>query len=135
MSPIPSDRNVVFFDGLCGLCNGFIDFLMKFDSSKSFYFSPLQSDFAKTTLPFELTQDIKTIVVLIDGQIYKKAEAVFKVLQKLGGMWSLISILRVLPSPLLNFGYDLVAANRYSLFGKKETCRIPTPDERQRFLL
>ena len=135
MSANNFDRNVVFFDGLCGLCNGFIDFVMKFDSRKSFYFSPLQSEYARNTLPAELTQDLKTVVAFIDGKTYKKSEAVFKVLQKLGGMWSFISLLRILPSSLSNFGYDLVAANRYSLFGKKETCRLPTPEERLRFLL
>jgi predicted DCC family thiol-disulfide oxidoreductase YuxK len=126
---------VVFFDGVCGLCNGFVDFVIKHDSKKSFHFSPLQSDYAKQMLSTELTNDLKTVVVQIEGKIYKKSEAVFEVLKNLGAPWSMAVMLQILPSSLLNWAYDLIASNRYRLFGKKSTCRIPTPEERERFIL
>lgn len=127
--------NVIFFDGYCGLCNGFIDFMLKVDRHNVFRFSPLQSDFAKGQLPDEDITDLKSVVVLIDGQIYRKAPAVFAALQKVGGPWKALSLLRVLPAGFLNFGYDLVAENRYRLFGKRLTCRLPTAEEKLKFLL
>ena len=126
---------IIFFDGVCGLCNGFIDFIMKVDKKDLFSFSPLQSDFAAKMLPPEKVQNLDSVVVIIDGQIHTKSKAVLEVLNTLGGRWKLISILGVLPKGLLNIGYDLVASNRYKIFGKKETCRIPTPEERERFIL
>ena len=126
---------VIFFDGYCGLCNGFIDFMMKIDRSAKFKFSPLQSDFARSTLRSEDVNDLKSLVVLIDGKFYRKAPGVLRALAELGGTWKLISILRILPSGLLNLGYDVVAQNRYRLFGKSDTCRLPTPVEKTRFIL
>jgi len=126
---------VIFFDGYCGLCNGFIDFMMRIDKKGLFKFSPLQSDYAKVNLPASDVDDLKSVVVLIDGKAYRKSEAVFKALEELGGIWKASSLLRSLPGSLTNFGYDLVAENRYKIFGKKETCRLPTPEERSRFIL
>ncbi len=130
-----SHDKIIFFDGVCGLCNGFIDFVIKHDQEKKFKFSPLQSDFAKTTLGSEFTQDLKTVIVLINKKKFSKSSAVFEVLRELGNLWSVFLIFKFLPTKLNNFFYDLIASNRYSLFGKKETCRIPTPEERSRFIL
>lgn len=127
--------NVIFFDGLCGLCNGFVDFIMKIDRKGSFKFSPLQSEYARTHLPPEYTQDLSTVIVQIDGMNYRKSQAVLKVFKELGGVWSILSLARILPEGFSNSIYDLIARNRYRLFGQKETCRLPTPEERQRFIL
>jgi predicted DCC family thiol-disulfide oxidoreductase YuxK len=126
---------VIFFDGYCGLCNGFIDFVMKIDKKGVFKFSPLQSEFAKAHLKPEDIEQLKSVVVLIDGNTFRKAPGVMKVFKELNGMWKAFSALGILPSGFLNFGYDLVAENRYRLFGKRETCRLPTPEERTRFIL
>lgn len=126
---------VIFFDGYCGLCNGFIDFMMKVDKNAIFKFSPLQSDYAKANLPLSDVEDLKSVVVLIDGQTYRKSEGVLKALGELGGIWKLSSLVGSLPSGVLNKGYDLVAQNRYKIFGKRESCRLPTPEERARFIL
>lgn len=125
---------VIFFDGVCGLCNGFIDFIMKIDTEKKFHFSPLQSEYAQKNLPPEFTRDLKSVVYKENDHCYSKSEAVLKVLTELGGIWKLASLGKLLPSPFLNWGYDLVAENRYKIFGKKETCRLPTPEERSRFV-
>ncbi len=126
---------IIFFDGYCGLCNGFVDFIIKFDKKAVFKFSPLQSDFAKSKLPATDIQDLKTVVVYIDGQTYRKAEAALKALAQLGWPWKGLLIFTLLPEKILNLFYDLIAANRYRLFGKRETCRLPTPEERERFIL
>ncbi len=129
------DMNVIYFDGVCGLCNGFIDFIMKIDKRKQFHFSPLQSEHAKKNLPPEFVQDLDSVIVQIDGKTLQKSKAVFAVLKKMGGVWEMASAMGVFPESVLNKAYDMVAKNRYRLFGKKESCRLPTPDERSRFLL
>lgn len=127
--------NVIYFDGVCGLCNGFIDFIMKIDRDQKFHFSPLQSEHAQTNLPAEHVRDLDSVVVQIDGQTFRKSKAVFAVLKKLGGVWGFASVVGILPEGLLNKGYDLVAENRYKIFGKKDSCRLPSSEERSRFLL
>jgi predicted DCC family thiol-disulfide oxidoreductase YuxK len=127
--------NIIYFDGVCGLCNGFVDFIMKMDKKSKFHFSPLQSEHAKNNLPLEYIQDLDSVVVQIDGKTLKKSKAVFAVLKKLGGIWGIVAVAGVLPEGILNRAYDMVAENRYKVFGKKDTCRFPTPEERRRFLL
>jgi predicted DCC family thiol-disulfide oxidoreductase YuxK len=129
------NKNVIFFDGVCGLCNGLVDFIMRVDEKKIFKFSPLQSDFAHRVLPLEDVRDLHSIVVMVDGQKAIKARAVISIFQKLGGPYGLLAVFKTLPDPLLNWAYDLVAKNRYRLFGTKDSCRLPTPDERSQFLL
>jgi predicted DCC family thiol-disulfide oxidoreductase YuxK len=126
---------VIFFDGYCGLCNGFVDFMMKVDSKGVFNFSPLQGEFAKSHLSQSDILDLKSVVILIDGKTYRKAKGVFKALGELGGFWKAFLILNIIPTPILNSFYDMVATNRYRLFGKRATCRLPTQEERNRFIL
>lgn len=128
-------ESVIFFDGVCGLCNGFVDFVIQVDKNQVFKFSPLQSDFAKAHLPEHDISELKSVVLIKNGRTYRKSEAVFEVFKSLGGTWSALSWFKILPQPLRNQGYDLVAKYRYKIFGKKETCRLPTPEERQRFIL
>ncbi len=126
---------IIFFDGYCGLCNGFVDFIIKIDKNAVFKFSPLQSEFAKTKLSQSDVEDLKSVIVLINNQTYRKAEAALKALAELGWPWKILLIFSLLPEKVLNLFYDLIAANRYRIFGKRETCRLPTPEERERFIL
>jgi predicted DCC family thiol-disulfide oxidoreductase YuxK len=125
---------IIFFDGVCGLCNGFIDFVLKIDKKNQFHFSALQSDFAVKNLPEEYTKDLKSVVYMNDGKVYVKSKAVINILSEIGGPWRIFSSAKILPYSLLNTAYDLVATNRYRVFGKKETCRIPTQEERSKFI-
>lgn len=125
----------IFFDGVCGLCNGFINFIIKIDKRQVFTFSPLQSEFAKKHIPEQHIKDLTSVIYLKDGQQFSKSKAVIEILCDIGGPWKLAAIGRSIPSAIQNKAYDLVAANRYKLFGKKETCRLPTPEERERFLI
>jgi predicted DCC family thiol-disulfide oxidoreductase YuxK len=129
------NEKIIFFDGYCGLCNGFVDFVLKHDRHQVFKFSPLQSDFAQANLPPEYVQDLSSVVVSIDGHHFRKSKAVFAVFNYLGPGWKLLFPFGFLPAPVLNYGYDLVAKNRYRFFGKRETCRLPSPQERSRFIL
>jgi predicted DCC family thiol-disulfide oxidoreductase YuxK len=130
-----NENKVIFFDGVCGLCNGFVDFILRVDTKSLFKFSPLQSEYARSCLKANYTSDLKTVVLLKEDRIFTKSAAVFEVFNSLGGGWKVISIFKFLPSNFTNYFYDIIASNRYNIFGKKETCRIPTPDERSRFIL
>lgn len=133
--PLPIGKNVIFFDGVCGLCNRFVDFVMSIDDDNEFLFSPLQGEFAKRVLPIEYTRDMKSVVLLKNsGDLYNQSNAVIEILGEIGGIWSLAKVANILPQGILDKAYDLVAENRYNMFGKRETCRIPTPEERSKFI-
>lgn len=126
---------VVFFDGVCGLCNWSVDFLLRRDTRRRLWFAPLQGETAAARLGTRPDQDYSTIVLLDAGQRWERSDAVARILQHIGGIWGLAGwLLHVIPRPLRNLGYRIVASNRYSLFGKKSACRMPTPEERSRFL-
>lgn len=127
--------NVVYFDGVCGLCNRFVDFVLSRDRRGSIRFAPLQGETAKLR-PNEEVANISTVVWSdASGHEFLRSAAAVRVLWKLGGVWWLIGwLLWLIPLPLRDLGYRIIAANRYRLFGKKETCRLPTPAERARFL-
>jgi predicted DCC family thiol-disulfide oxidoreductase YuxK len=126
---------VIFFDGVCGLCNNFVDFVLKVDKKRLYKFSPLQSEFARNHLPLTLTEDMKSVVLFDEGKIFIKSEAVVKILSDIGGAWKIATFARLLPKFISDKAYDMVAENRYKLFGRKETCRLPTPEERSRFVI
>ncbi|MCU4743068.1 thiol-disulfide oxidoreductase DCC family protein [Halobacteria archaeon AArc-m2/3/4] len=137
---IPDDRSIILFDGVCNLCNGFVQFVVPRDPEGQFHFASLQSDVGQALLAdHDLPTDELESVVLIDGEdSYVKSAAVVRVLASLGGVYTLFSPFRYLPRPIRDLGYDLVAANRYRLFGKKEQCQLPSQSEsaemRARFL-
>lgn len=128
-------KSIVFFDGVCGLCNTSVDWILKKDKSALHVFSPLQGSAASLALsPFEL-RDLSTIVLLKKGRLYKRSEAIAEILIELPGFWRWAGyFLKRIPLPLRDLGYDLIAKSRYTLFGKKEFCRIPTAEERSRFI-
>jgi predicted DCC family thiol-disulfide oxidoreductase YuxK len=133
--PSQTDSPIVFFDGICGFCNHSINWLIVRDVKHLLRFAPLQGSTAQNRLPVELRQNLDTLVLLSEGRLYTRTAAVCRILNLLGGRWKLAGILLwLIPSPLRDLGYRLVAKIRYRLFGKRETCRLPTPDERSLFL-
>lgn len=125
--------DVVFFDGICGLCNHFIDFLFRHDSKKCLRFSPLQGQFIKTSLASPLS-DAETIVLLKGNKVFTKSRAVIESVAALGGIWILVRAIYIFPSGIRDLIYDKVARHRYKWFGKKEVCRLPKLEEKQSFL-
>lgn len=132
---VVAESPVIFFDGVCGLCNWSVNFVLKHDRRRLFRFATLQGETARNWLQIVPDQPLNS-VVLVDAQgAHSKSDAVGRILTRLGGLWTIPGwMLRCTPRPLRNWGYDLVARHRYQWFGKKETCRLPTPDERSRFL-
>jgi predicted DCC family thiol-disulfide oxidoreductase YuxK len=128
-------EHLLFFDGVCGLCNRTVDFLLSRDNKKRLNFASLQGETARRLLSREDVTDPDTILLKTPAAVLRRSAAVVRVLWLLGGRWWLLgTLLWLIPLPLRDLGYRWVAASRYRLFGKKESCRVPTPEERSRFL-
>ena len=127
---------IILFDGVCNLCNGFVQFVIKQDTKAKFKFCSLQSETAKKILSdYHLNPDQLNSVVLIANQkIYTKSDAALKIAQLLGGVWLATSVLFIIPKFLRDSFYNLIAKNRYRWFGKSDTCMLPSHDMRSRFM-
>jgi predicted DCC family thiol-disulfide oxidoreductase YuxK len=127
---------ILLFDGVCNFCSGTVSFVIRRDPRAQFRFAALQSDAGRTLLEHHgLSQnEFDTAVVVRDGRAYTKSDAALEVVRHLRTPWSWLFVLRIVPKPIRNFIYDRVAKHRYSLFGRKDECLIPSPDVRQRFL-
>lgn len=128
--------SVILFDGICHLCNGFVDFVIARDPAAHFRFASLQSAAARRVLSdVNAEHPLPDSFVLVeDGRLFMRSDAALRIARRLGVPWSLAYGLTVLPRPLRDWAYDIVARNRYHWFGKRETCRVPTPGLRRRFL-
>jgi predicted DCC family thiol-disulfide oxidoreductase YuxK len=127
-------KNVVFFDGICHLCNGFVDAVITRDPQHRFLFAPLQGTTAELLLSPDDRLNLSTVIYYENGKIYRRSDAVLKILSQTGGAAKLFSIAWIIPGPLRDFFYKIVAKNRYSWFGEREFCRLPTPEERSYLL-
>ena len=133
---------IVLYDGVCGLCNRLVQFVLKNDRNDVFRFASLQSKLAEQILVRHRlrSESLETVYVVLDyglaeERLLSRLNAVVYVLQQLGGPLTYVSaILRVLPAPVQNFLYGLVARNRYRVFGRYETCPLPDSDTRSKFL-
>jgi predicted DCC family thiol-disulfide oxidoreductase YuxK len=126
---------VVFFDGVCGLCNAAVDYIVARDPGGVFRFAPLQGELAARTVRPEDVASLKTLVLWDARGLHRRSTAVWRILWGLGGFQAFLgAMLWCVPWPLRDAGYRLVSSIRYRLFGRKETCRMPSPEERARFL-
>ncbi len=127
---------MIFFDGYCSLCNGLIDRLMRWDRKRELKFASLQGETAKRLLPPERLRqnDPDTVLYLRDGALHERSTAVLYVLQDLGGAWTLFTVFLLVPRFLRDLAYRFVARIRYRVFGRRDTCRLPTPEEKDRLL-
>ena len=132
------NSSIIFFDGICNLCNGFVDFMITRDTSRQFMYASLQDEKSHDVLAEygeKFTGEISTVFLLHQGKLYEKSEAVWMIFKILGGGWKVIStIIRVFPVSISDYVYDFIASRRYKLLGKRETCRVPTQEESSLFL-
>ena len=137
---VQSGGALILFDGVCNLCNGAVNFIIDRDPEGYFTFAALQSEEAAPHLapfgrpPARLADAPDSIVLIEDGRLYERSDAVLRIARRLDGLWPLAYIFVVLPKPLRDALYGWIAANRYRWFGKQDACRIPTPELRARFL-
>jgi len=133
---------IVFYDGVCGLCNRIIQFLLKRDRNDRLRFASLQSEFAANVLTRHGIdpKDLDTLHVVENYEeagerVLNRSDAVLRATGELGGLWSLAAIAgSIIPRPLRDLFYRFVARNRYRVFGKSETCMLPEPRHRAKFL-
>jgi predicted DCC family thiol-disulfide oxidoreductase YuxK len=134
-------RALLLYDGVCALCNGVVQFLIERDKLDRFRFAPLESSLGREVLArFDIHSFPDGVMLLTDAltpaeHLYRRSDAVAAALQQLGGMWRLVGkALRLLPRPLRDWGYGIIARFRYRLFGRYDTCPIPPPEQRERLL-
>jgi predicted DCC family thiol-disulfide oxidoreductase YuxK len=132
---------IILYDGVCGLCNRLNQFLLKRDARDRFRFASLQSEFAKNLLQRHGAdaEDLDTVYVVRDYEavnenLLARSDAILCLLQELGGIWSVARVGRMLPRWVRDRVYNLVARNRYRVFGKSEVCMMPEPRHRHKFL-
>lgn len=130
------DKHIILFDGVCNLCNNTVLFLIKRDKKRLLQFASLQSGIGQQLLKAAgLSATVfNSFVYLEGGKVFTKSTAVLKVLRQLNGFWRLFYIFIIVPKPLRDVVYDLIAKHRYRLFGRKNKCMVPTPELQNRFL-
>jgi predicted DCC family thiol-disulfide oxidoreductase YuxK len=138
--PLPAgvgcQDSVVLFDGVCNLCNGMVQFVIRHDKAARLRLAALQSPAGQVLLQWwkKPLDDFDTMVFIECGRVYVKSTAILRITRFLEWPWPLASLALVIPVFLRDWCYDRVAGNRYLLFGRRETCMMPTPDLLQRFL-
>ncbi|MGA9812306.1 MAG: DCC1-like thiol-disulfide oxidoreductase family protein [Terriglobales bacterium] len=135
---MPASANpILLYDGVCGLCNRQVRFVLRRDRLARFRFASLQSDYAARILNSRGLDphDLNTLYVLDGELLIIRADAVIFILRNLGGLWqAAATALRIFPKPLRDWGYNVVARHRYRIFGKYETCQLPEKKYQDRFL-
>ncbi|QNG60672.1 thiol-disulfide oxidoreductase DCC family protein [Bacillus sp. PAMC26568] len=131
-----ANGNILLFDGVCNFCDRTVQFVIKHDKKAVFKFASLQSDAGQRLLARHrlLQQDFDSFVYVKNDRIYTKSTAALHVLKELGGTFQLTFILLAIPRPIRDFGYSILAKNRYKWFGRKDACSLPSPEVRERFL-
>ena len=130
-----NNKPVILFDGVCNLCSGSVQFILKRDKEKKFLFASLQSVYGQALLKqLHLPTDTFNSFILYDGdEIFTRSTAALKMFSQLKG-WSWVKIFWIVPKFIRDAVYNLIAKNRYKWFGKKEECWVPTPELKARFL-
>lgn len=130
------NNKIILFDGVCNFCNYWVNFILDRDENDQFKFASLQSLKGQELLTnFNLPKDdFDSFILINNGKVFEKSKAALNIAKDLGGILIIFYPLVLFPASLLDFFYDLIAKNRYRLFGKREYCRIPTDNEKQKFL-
>ncbi|WP_219226901.1 thiol-disulfide oxidoreductase DCC family protein [Pedobacter antarcticus] len=130
------EGQIVFFDGVCNLCTGTVKFIISRDKQDKFRFAALQSESAKTILKdFNINpENSGTILLLKEGKVYQKSAAALEIAAGLGGGWPVFKIFKLVPTFIRDFVYGKIASNRYRIWGKQESCMVPTPELKAKFL-
>lgn len=128
--------SVILFDGVCNLCNAAVDFVIERDPAGRFRFAALQSDAGRRLQrDYGLGSiDAKSVLLIDSGRVFARSTAALRIASRLGPPWSLMTVFLLVPVPVRDWLYGFVARRRYRWFGRRSTCRLPSPDELARFL-
>jgi predicted DCC family thiol-disulfide oxidoreductase YuxK len=137
MQNLPQNKKIILFDGVCNLCNSAVQFIIKHDKDDVFRFVALQSELGQEILAY-IGIDIKNIdsIVFYEPGVayYYKSDAALQIAKSLNGLFSIGIIFKIIPTGIRNMLYDYIAKNRYKWYGKKESCMIPIPELKIKFL-
>lgn len=128
---------IIFFDGICYLCNSIVNFLIKIDSKDKLRFSPIQSKFSHKNFltSYPELEHYDSILLQKNQKVFVKSDAVIEIIKELRWYWRIFLVGKIIPRKLRDMIYDYVAENRYGWFGKKDECMIPTDEVKSRFFL
>ncbi len=127
---------IILFDGICNLCNGTVDFLLKHDCKKQFRFASIQSEAAQLLFrKSQIPDDTDSVVLIKSNQVFIESDAVIEIARMLHFPWKMIVIFRIVPKKMRDYIYRWIARNRYQWFGKRDDCRLPDPTENESFIL
>lgn len=130
------ERSILLFDGECLMCDALVQFVLRQDSKQQFYFAALQSEAGQALLQhYGLpTSDMDSFVYVEEHRALLKSSAALTVLRRLGGLWAVLYVGIILPKRIRDWGYSQIAQRRYQWFGKKESCALPSLEQRKRFI-
>ncbi|GCC53342.1 thiol-disulfide oxidoreductase DCC family protein [Chryseotalea sanaruensis] len=129
------EKSIILFDGVCNLCSGAVQFILKRDAKKKFVFASLQSEIGKNLLlKYKVTTTVETIILIQDNKWFSQSEAALEIARSLSGVWPLLYAFKIVPRFIRDGIYNWISSNRYRFFGKKDACMIPSPEWKNRFL-
>lgn len=129
------EKHIILFDGVCNFCNWNVQFIMKHDPHHKFLFASLQSDVGLQLLnEYKVSSKEDSLILINYHRYYTQSTAALKIARHLNGIFPLLYIFILIPRPIRNFLYRIIANNRYKWFGKRTNCKVPTPQEKKRFL-
>lgn len=131
-----NNHKIILFDGVCNLCNSSVNFIIDRDKKNIFKFAALQSEAGQKILDKSgmNKNDFDSVVLVDENKIYSKSTAALKIVKEFPSLWKTLYVFIIIPSPVRNFIYDLIAKNRYRWFGKKDSCRMPSPELKNKFI-
>lgn len=134
---LPENKQIILFDGVCNFCDASVQFVIKHDKKDIFRFVALQSDLGQKIIQHIGIQskNIDSVILYVPGvAYYYKSNAALEIAKNLGGFFHFGTIFKIIPTAVRNVLYDYIAKNRYEWYGKKESCMIPTPELKAKFL-
>ena len=137
LDKLPKHKKIILFDGVCNLCNSSINYVIDKDTHDEFRFVALQSNLGKELQNYLgiNSDDLDSIILYIPNEAYYvKSTAALQIISRFSGVWKFATVFKIIPTGLRDFIYDYVAKNRYKWYGKKDQCRIPTPELNAKFL-
>lgn len=131
-----NSKGVVLFDGVCNFCNSSVNFIIRHDKKDYFRFTPLQSEIGmKISEKYNLDSgNLKSVILVDKGKIYTKTTAALRIAKQLSGAWPVLYVFIIVPPPIRDVVYNIIAKYRYKWWGEREACMIPTQEIRKKFL-
>lgn len=133
---LTQNKKIILFDGVCNLCNGSVIFMIKRDKKDVLRYAALQTEIGQEMVEkYKIdTSKIDSIILIDNDKYYYKSTAALRIARHLSGAYPLLAVFLILPAFMRDWIYDIIARNRYKWFGKKESCMIPTPELKSKFI-